>query len=45
MPQLKTGQRGNLYAKLVALLPTTLDEHQKDLSATGKSRGVNRLNR
>lgn len=40
MPQLKTGQRGNLYAKLVALLPTTLDEHQKDLFQQLEKAGV-----
>ncbi len=31
MPSLKTKQRGNLYVKLNASLPTTLDEKQREL--------------
>jgi DnaJ-class molecular chaperone len=31
MPNLKTGQRGNLYVKLSATLPTTLDDKQREL--------------
>jgi len=31
MPNLKTGTRGNLYVKLNASLPTTLDDKQRDL--------------
>jgi DnaJ-class molecular chaperone len=31
MPNLKSGQRGNLYVKLNAILPTQLDETQRDL--------------
>lgn len=31
MPALKNGTRGNLYVKLNASLPTTLDERQRDL--------------
>jgi DnaJ-class molecular chaperone len=31
MPNLKTGARGNLYVKLNASLPTTLDEKQREL--------------
>jgi DnaJ-class molecular chaperone len=31
MPNLKGGQRGDLYVKLNAILPTTLNERQRDL--------------
>jgi DnaJ-class molecular chaperone len=31
MPNLKTGERGKLYVKLNAMLPTTLDETQREL--------------
>lgn len=31
MPNLKTGERGKLYVKLNAVLPTSLDEKQRDL--------------
>ena len=31
MPNLKTGTRGNLYVKLNASLPTTLDDRQREL--------------
>jgi DnaJ-class molecular chaperone len=31
MPNIKTGQRGNLYVKLNAVLPTHIDDTQRDL--------------
>ena len=31
MPQLKGGKRGDLYVKINAMLPTSLDERQRDL--------------